>query len=103
MPTTTTPTKSAPAQSAPTPTLGLVLDTVLRDMVADAKNAAILLSKHHRAFDGEVSCQSVIRRVESILYDASVALENVAASMSAETKQKLDTPRSLEIKHREWR
>jgi hypothetical protein len=99
-------TKFAPAintaapKSPPPPTLGMILHDLLTDLVANAKHSAVLLDRHHRSFDGEPECQGVIRRIEGILYSAAIALENVRDSMSEDTRKKLDTPRSLEIKHR---
>lgn len=89
----TNTTKSAPVQSAPAPTLGLVLNDVLNDMTANARHAAILLSEHRGRFDREPECNAAILRISSILHDMSVQLVNVRDSMSAETKAKLDAPR----------
>jgi hypothetical protein len=90
----TNTTKSAP------PTLGSALATIMTEMVTDAKRAAVLLAQHHRAFDGEPECQAVLSRIGSILHDAGVQIENVRDSMSPGVKTLLDTPRSLDIKHR---
>jgi hypothetical protein len=100
------PSNNAPIAAkaaAPVVALKSTIDRLVNEFASEARRAAVLLSQHHRAFDGEVECQAVIKRVESILVDAGLALENVAASLSPEVKAALDTPRSLEITHRAFR
>ena len=95
MPTTTT-TKFAPAintAATPAPTLKSALDKILTELVVEARAAAILLSEHRRKFDREPECEAVLSRASSILHDASVQLSHIGATMSAETRAKLNTPR----------
>jgi hypothetical protein len=67
--------------AAPVTSLKAKIENLVTEFAADARRMAVLLSQHHRDFEGEVECQAVIKRVESILVDAGLALENVGASL----------------------
>jgi hypothetical protein len=92
------PTKFAAAVTTtatkpPAPTLALVLDDIFTNMASNARHAAVLLNEHRRKFNRDAECDSVLSRTSSILHDMGVQIQQVGASMSEETRKKLDTPR----------